>query len=324
MEGRIDYVRVRVTGEKGTRQFAQLEYERICKALSDKHGIERKSYDDTLSYDRVLRRWYTNFNVWGELADLFFNNLSEGEFNSVHRLDYRVECTNESLDMELVGYVAVKQAKRKGLRRSFHDGPIQSKSNGRDTGGPSVVIGGVGSQRRISLYQRGHEKPGVEAQISGERLKTVIKAAYDASLVTVYSFHDELRHYMHKELETLCRERLCFPLSAFGDGGEITTDLPIQELDERVYAQMSLLWEFMSPDMQGEFREAISYDSTMKDFDVPLSFNDTDEMGDELDRMEAFDREMDREADEEDADRLNAELERIKRDWPYHNLPGND
>jgi len=261
MDGRIDYVRIRVTGEKGTRIGAQIEYERICKALSEKHGIERKSFDNTMSYDRVLRRWYTNFNVWGELADYFFNQLSEGEFNTVHRLDYRVECQNEGLDLELVAEVAVKHAKRKGLRRSFNDGPIQSKSNGRDVGGPSIVVGGVGSARRISLYQRGHEKPGVEAQISGERLKTVIRAAYDASLVTVHTFQDELRYYMHKELETLCRERLCFPLSAFGAEGEISTAVPSQDLDERVFEQMSLLWEFMSVDKQSMFISEVTDDA---------------------------------------------------------------
>jgi len=324
MDGRIDYVRIRVTGEKDTRIGALHEYQEICKALSDKHGIVKKSYDDTLSYDRVLRRWYTNINVWGELADLFYNQLSTAEFNHVHRLDYRVECLNEALDMELVGEVAVKHAKRKGLRRSFNDGPIQSKSNGRDVGGPSVVIGGVGSQRRISLYQRGHEKPGVEAQISGERLKRIIKAAYDTHTVTSEPYQDILQEYMVAELETLCRERLCFPLSAFCADGEITTAMPAQDLDERVYEQVSLLYEFMTPDKQSEF---INYVNGNEWATTADKFNHSpaeEEIFEEIDRMEAYDSEMREQVSLEDQQALEEELFRIKRDWPYHNLPAND
>jgi len=324
MDGRIDYVRIRVTGEKGTRIGAQIEYERICKGLTEKHGIERKSFDNTMSYDRVLRRWYTNFNVWGELADHFFNQLSEGEFNTVHRLDYRCTCENDGLDLELVAEVAVKHAKRKGLRRSFNDGPIQSKSNGRDVGGPSIVVGGVGSQRRISLYQRGHEKPGVEAQISGERLKTVIRAAYDASLVTVYSFHDELRHYMRKELETLCRERLGFPLSAFGADGEISTAVPSQDLDERYFEQMSLLWEFMSWEKQSTFIAEVTDDARRVKGDYRINPQIIAiEDAEDWDRTE-YEREIAEAVEAEDNARMEEEIARIRRDWPYHDLPAND
>lgn len=320
MEGRIDYVRIRVSGEKVERIGLQQEYERICKELTEKHGIERKSYDDTLSYDRVLRRWYTNFNVWGELADKFFDNLSEGEFNRVHRLDYRVECLNEALDLEEVGLIAVKHAKRKGLRRSFNDGPIQSKSNGRDTGGPSVVIGGVGSSRRISLYQRGHELPGVEAQISGEKLKHIIKAAYDTSLSMESIFHNELRYYMRNELDKLCRERLLHPLKAFGADGELSTTMPTDELDTRVYEQISLLWEFLSPDNQGELISHLSATYDQPKITEAPETEDEPAIWEEIDRMEAYDREMREQVSLEDKQALEEELYRVKRDWPYHNL----
>jgi len=256
--GRIDYVRIRVNGDKANRVNYGLELQQRVDQLCEKHGIAGKPRENYTLFDRALKLWVTNFNVWGRAADLLYNELQESEFNLVTRLDYRADCDNPDLDLELVGRVAFSQAKKKGLARSFHDGPVRSKANGRDVGGPSVVVGGQGSARRISLYQRGHEKPGVEAQISGDRIKKVIQSAYDLKLTTNGDLHDIIRDYLLKELETLCRERLLHPLHAFLEGGQIDAQIEAEDTQYRVYEQMSLYWLFLDADKQEEFRNDIS------------------------------------------------------------------
>jgi hypothetical protein len=324
MDARIDYVKVRITGSEEERGELAAAKEARAAALAERHGIPGKPFERFLQYDRMLRRWYSLFNVWGPLAQYYYDDMAVSEFNRCDRLDIRVSVTNDALDIEEVGEIAKKHAKKKNLKGSSHWGPVASKKNGRDTGGPSVIVGGKGSDRRVSLYMRGNERPAVEGQISGKLLEGCIKQAYDTGYDTDGGFHALLKDILIRELEKLCRDRLLHPLEAFVEDVEISDTGMSDDAYARVYDQMSLFWEFLTPQQQDFF---FHEHSVAKPDDEEL-FPDDDsdsssfsEVGTYYDAVEAETRQI---VDEEDNARMEAELSRIRRDWPYHNLETPD
>ena len=253
VKGRIDYVRIRVVGDIDTRMRNEQYFEELANTLTEKHGLEGKHYDKYTLMDRPTRQYFTNFNVWGELADLFYEELDTSAFKQVSRLDWRVECENEELDLEHVGQIAIKQAKRVGLARSFHDGPIRSKRNGRDTGGPSVIVGGRDSSRRVTIYQRGKQVPAVEIQVMQQLLAETIRDAYERSVVYETAFKNELRACLNAELERICRERLLHPLEAFTVPGYKLTEQVSLSGEDAITVQLDLFMDLLPDTRQRRF-----------------------------------------------------------------------
>lgn len=270
MGARIDYVRIRLAGDQYQRKADISEWEQMAANIVERHGFKGKPYDDYMTFDRITQTWSTFFNVWGPSADMFYHELTIPEFGKVTRLDYRVDLTNDALDIEAVAIYAIANSKNKGLSYDFHGGRVKSKRRGRDTGGPSLSCGAKDTNRRISLYKRGHEQPGVEAQVAGTLVKTYIKNAYDNMVSGLSGFHAGLEELLRVECDKLCRERLLHPLEAFDSEGEYFAQSPLYNVQERAVEQISLLWELLDLDtrekIESNIKEGLSFPYVSKDY----------------------------------------------------------
>lgn len=270
MSSRIDYVQIRLSGDQYQRKADVSEWEALAQSIVQKQGIEGKPYDDQMKWDRVTKSWHTFFNVWGPAADTFYHNLGVSTFSKVSRLDYRIDATNDQLDIETVGALARKNARAKGLAFGYFAGRVRTKRGGRDTGGDSLFVGAKGGNRRIALYERGNQPPAIEAQVCQTLLKNYIQDAYDNTVDTPAAFHHRLKDNLHIEADKLCRERLLFPLSSFLDGGDLSMQLPIESDQTLVLHQLNLVWELLDLPhrelIESNIREGLSLPYAAKDY----------------------------------------------------------
>lgn len=252
MLGRIDYVRLRVSGDGLARAATFDEYKETCKELCERLDIPGVPYGHFTAYDYRTKNWNGFFNVWGEVSNAFFNWLPIRYYKELTRLDYRVEVSNPLLDIEHIGLTAVKRGKP-NLTAGYINSRLKAKRNGRDTGGPGVYIGSKDSGRRIALYQRGRAIPAVEVQIASELLPKVVQGAYDRSVALMTDAAMEVKRALEMILQQLCRERLLHPLGAFLSMEELVYLEEPVTAQELVAEQLNLLYDALEPQLQAKF-----------------------------------------------------------------------
>lgn len=256
MLGRIDYVRLRFSGDTHKRAKDAQDYEDACDMLNKGLSLTGKSYDKFQAFDHRSREWSTFFNVWGRLADAFFDWLPVRSLKDMTRLDYRVEVSNDAMDIRHIGINAVYYFDGK-LSCGYLGSKPKTKRNGRDTGGPGCFIGSKDSSRRIALYERKSGYPAVETQIAGTLLPKLIQGAYDRSVALESDAKTEVKQAMELQLQQLCRERLFQPLGAFLAMEELVYITPPPTSEELILDQLSLLWDAAPETVKASFSVVI-------------------------------------------------------------------
>jgi hypothetical protein len=119
------------------------------------------------------------YECWGMTAELLVDSpfLYENANRILPlRIDYRVELS-EDVKTDQVFYAI--HAKSNSNVQTFNS-RTRNKSDDRDAGGQGFSVGSHKSDRRLVVYQRGHERPALEVQTRKRLLIEPFKAARSA------------------------------------------------------------------------------------------------------------------------------------------------
>lgn len=254
---RVDYVRIRVSADAHDQVIDLTRFEDLAAQVVSLHKLDGKPYDVQSHYDPQLKRHVRFFNIWGEAADYFFDELPATITRSIIRLDYRMEAQGEAPPVRAV-YDAMERTKRGGrnTKTELHNSPIRQKRGGRDAGGQSAVSGGKDSDKRLSYYYRGHSSAALEGQFGGAYVAQLIQNAYNAWLSQDGdTFHDCARKEFYRALNALTQERVGCSADTIVDGQWYEQE-GIVDTQESLLEWMDDAWGKLTPEAKQSFLKA--------------------------------------------------------------------
>ncbi len=259
MAERIDYVKVKYSGNAGETFDWK---ERIMVIILD-YCESRKLKTSAVStfsraYDREAGLWIEFFEVWGEAADHYFNEIAFTDRPNVVRIDYRAEIDRLFVRLDTIEHVV--KVNRSRTRRTITriDSPPRQKKDGRDAGGDMLAVGSKGSRRRVALYKRGNEPWALEAQFSQGvpfqlhqqavdlYLNTEGMDYYTAYMKVAYAAYTEaVRDFLHYSFEQISGE-------AEASHGQEALDL-----QESFLAEFDTYWERLDDKARAVIKEKV-------------------------------------------------------------------
>lgn len=256
MSTRIDYVKIAFTGDVSNAINWKNRMFRYVDAFCEPRGVQVATFcTSDRYYDNHANVWVDYFEVWGEAADAFFNDLLPGDFGSIMRIDYRTQFDAPAISMLDLERIITNN--KKGSRKTITriNSPIRTKKKGRDAGGDFLAVGSRGSDRRTAIYKRGNEPWAVEVQFGKKMPRLILQEAN-----RLCEEHDYLYITLayRRALEMAFRE-------AVGDHLYYTIDQivgtdPIYEQMEQQTQQEQLLlqFDFLYEQMDDNAREVVA------------------------------------------------------------------
>lgn len=255
--GRVDYVRLRHASDGLERADLAEQWRERAELVAEELGISRRCYGNGMYYDSGLKKKISFFNIWGPGADLFFERLKLEEMRYLIRLDWREPIEPGKVDFEEM-FITLKR-KYKGTKRcDWLTSPPREKNDGRDTGGNSINIGAPGSQRRVSVYERGQEGPVWEFQIGGAALRNSINKWLSDHDNTDTRPVDTVRRQLERAAHAQFVKVIGITPVEMEDGTKVQGNIADYTDPEHVLHQMDLLWDILPPAAQESFLETHS------------------------------------------------------------------
>lgn len=252
---RIDYVRVDLPFDMREGAAMQKEYEHTALELSLQMGVTGIPFDMGYYYNPQLKIPVKYFNVWGPVADEFFNGLSVDDLSRVSRLDYRVEIAEPQADIAVWSSIIHRNAAKHRWTSGNLQSPYRSNRNGRHTGGDGTFVGGEESGNRITWYKRGKENPALEYRCKRDAFR---KLKEEAAATYEHTDGDHPRNLyrtlMRRNMEREVLKKLLQPLQVFIEGtGWVAADGQPLTREEEGLQMMAYLWESLSDDSKRAF-----------------------------------------------------------------------
>lgn len=252
---RIDYVRLRLPWDGLDKAQAAAEWSATMDDLCAQEGKSRKCYGFDMYYDHGLKRKVPYFQVWGEMADVFFNTLKLSEVRDLMRLDYRETIAKEPADWDELFYLLKKRNRGKVQTKQL-TGNKRSKEGGRDTGGEYIAMGAEGSFRRVSIYERAAEGPVWEFQCVGAGLREVVQRAFQEVREGTSQLHQQLREELKNEAYKYFQKYTGFAPQDMQNGLPTQRGIADYTNPEHYTEQLNLFWEAAPPEVREQFLQA--------------------------------------------------------------------
>lgn len=178
---RIDYLRVKLTGETAAIMRMKTEFEDYVWRFAEPRNLTLSSLMNFGNiYDPAAKQWINTFETWGLCADHVFDMMPNYYVSQITRVDIRRESTELTVPLHALDELVRRNAGNKRSTITRLTSPIRSKKNGRDAGGDGVYVGSRDSDRRVAVYRRGKEAWAIEAQFSKAMPEQLRQQAYDA------------------------------------------------------------------------------------------------------------------------------------------------
>lgn len=259
MNDRIDYVRV-MNREEGSALY--LWKERLTSVMQEychtRKMEVRQVCDFNNHYDNSQRRWIVAFDVWGEAADYFFNQIAFSDRPNVTRVDYRIEIERLGVRMATIAHVVKVNKGRTRRTITQIDSPPRTKKGDRDAGGDFFAVGSKGSARRVALYKRGDEPHALEVQFAKGLPEQIHQRAVDLYLNKEgYTYQSAYMAIAREMFSEAVRDMLHYSVE------HITGQTPVEEKQEVLNFQESLLenfdeyWEKLDDTARAVLREKV-------------------------------------------------------------------
>jgi hypothetical protein len=297
---RIDYVRLRMPSD-GLDKAAQVaDWAAAVDDLCAQAGKSRKCYGFDMYYDHGLKRKIPYFQVWGEMADVFFDTLRLNELHALMRLDYRETILEEPADWDELFFM-LKKRNREKVQTKMLTGSKRSKEGGRDTGGEYIAMGAEGSFRRVSIYERAAEGPVWEFQCVGQGLRDVVQRAFAQGVPFHKTPHGVLRHALEAEAYKYFAKYTGFEPAMLDSGLPTQRGIADYTDPEHYASQLSLFWDAAPAEVREAFLQekgSFTEHAAARAVDAELFVNEADwqETYNEVD-IEALNVRPDRETD---------------------------
>lgn len=252
---RIDYVSLRLPFDPlGKAEFVATATERVVSACAEMSAA-MTCYRVRSYFDQGLKKSIAVFDVWGPVADLFYNLYAFHYWGEIQRLDYREAIVGEKINWQ--EFFMVTKAKLKGkLRCDWITSPPRQKDGKRPTGGEGLVIGATDSKRKLSYYQRAKEGPAFEFQFTGSELRRWLnpilkQGAPGNELLERHVFH-LLQGEAHKQSVT----KTGLSIADLEAGVSVASARIDYTSPDEVLATMDSLFSVLNDDAKSAFIEA--------------------------------------------------------------------
>lgn len=275
---RVDYVRLRMPTDGLDKAEAVAEWAAMLDDMCAQAGHSRKCYGFDMYYDHGLKRKIPYFQVWGEMADVFFDSLKLHEMHRLMRLDYRETISKEPADWDELFFM-LKKRNRGKVQTKLLTGNKRSKEGGRDTGGEYIAMGAEGSFRRVSIYERAAEGPVWEFQCVGAGLREVVARAFHEVKTDTGQINQQLRAELANEAYKYFAKYTGFEPQAMNEG--LVTQAGIADYtDPQHYAsQLSIFWEAAPVEVREAFLQekgGYTEHAAARAIDAELFVNESD------------------------------------------------